>query len=170
MVETDAVIGMDDKCVLLDTSFCIRLLNENDALHKNVLGFFRLFLEKEYRLKISTVSVAEYCVKGSVDELPLRNLEILPFNLNHAVQAGGFANLVFEKKEKLKLDNRLIIPNDTKLFAQAHVEKQITHFATSDEKCMKVYDFLKKSRTIDFEVINVREPHSLFLGTLPFED
>src|SRR5688572_20253873 len=123
---------MDNKCVLLDTSFCIRLLKENDPLHTNVLGFFRHFLDEEYRLKISTMSIAEYCVRGSIEELPLRNLEILPFNLNHAVTAGGFANLVFANRGTLQLANRLIIPNDTKLFAQAHVDKEITAFATSD--------------------------------------
>jgi predicted nucleic acid-binding protein len=170
MVETDAVRSMDDKCALLDTSFCIRLLKEKDELHKNVRGFFQHFLEKEFRLKVSTISIAEYCVRGSVDQLPLKNLEVLPFNLNHAVRAGEFANLVFEKRKTLKLDNRLIIPNDTKLFAQAHVERQITHFATSDEECIKIYNFLKKSQTLNFEVINIRESYNSFLGTLPFEN
>ena len=160
---------MDDKCVLLDTSFCIRLLNGEDPLHENVLGYYRVFLQKEYRLKLSTVSVAEYCVRGSIEELPLKNLEILPFNLNHAVKAGEFAHLVFDKKKTLNLGNRLIIPNDTKLFAQAHVEKEITHFATSDEGCVKIHNSLNKTQTLDFDIINIREPYNSFLGTLPFE-
>ncbi len=161
---------MNDKCVLLDTSFCIRLLKHNDPLHENVLGFFRHFLEKEYRLKISTISVAEYCVRGSIDELPLKNLEVLPFNLDHAVAAGEFANLVFAERERLQLGNRLIIPNDTKLFAQAHVDREITAFATSDEESRRIYNFLKGSVSLNFEIINIREPFNSVLGILPFQD
>lgn len=159
---------MDEKCVLLDTSFFIRLLNRNDALHENVLGFYRYFLEKGFRLKCSTVSVSEYCVKGSIDELPLRNLEILPFNLDHAVKAAEFAKLVFEKRNTLDLGNRLIIPNDTKLFSQAHNDREISVFATSDKESIKIYDFLKSSLTVDFGVMNIREPYHTMLGTLPF--
>lgn len=158
---------MDDKCVLLDTSFCIRLLNATDPLHDNVLDFYRHFLEKGYRLKISTVSIAEYCVRGSIDQLPLRNLEVLPFNLDHAVRAGEFANLVFAGRGVLDLGNRLIIPNDSKLFAQAHVDHEITSFATSDEECVKIYEFLKRSRALDFEIMNIREPYTSVLGILP---
>lgn len=161
---------MDVKCVLLDTSFCIRLLNENDPLHGNVLGFYRYFLENEYRLKLSTVSVAEYCVRGKLEEIPLRNLEILPFNVNHAVKAAEFAQIVFANKDVLDLPNRLIIPNDNKLFAQAHSESEISHFATSDLECLKIYNLLKLHTQIDFDVMNIRETYSSLLGVLAFED
>lgn len=57
--------------VLLDTSFFIRLLNDEDPLHSNARGYFKYFLEKEIVLKISTISIAEYCVRGKIDELPL---------------------------------------------------------------------------------------------------
>lgn len=70
--------------VLLDTSFFVRLLNEDDRLHKNALDYLKYFLENEVTLKVSTISIAEYCVKGTVDELPLRNLQIIPFNLDQA--------------------------------------------------------------------------------------
>lgn len=55
--------------MLLDTSFFIRLLNENDNLHPKALGYFKYFLEKDIVLKCSTISIAEYCVRGSFDEL-----------------------------------------------------------------------------------------------------
>ena len=161
---------MDVKGVLLDTSFCIRLLNENDPLHTNVLGFYRHFLECEYRLKFSTISIAEYCVRGKLDEIPLRNLEVVPFNADHAVKAGGFAKIAFANKDILDLPNRLIIPNDNKLFAQAHTEAEISHFATSDVDCIKVYSLLKDNTNVDFEVMNIRESYSSVLGVLAFED
>ncbi|QTE44322.1 MULTISPECIES: hypothetical protein [Mucilaginibacter] len=79
------------RAVLLDTSFFLRFLNENDPLFKNNDGYFRYFLEKEFVLVISTVSIAEYCVGGSIEQLPLKNLKILPFNLDHAKRTGEFA-------------------------------------------------------------------------------
>lgn len=157
---------MDDNCVLLDTSFHIRLLNENDPLHKNALGFYQYFLEKNIRLKCSTISIAEYCVRGKIEELPMKSLEIIPFNINHAVKAGEFANIVFAHKNTLNLGNRLIIPNDNKLFAQAHTEKEITKFATSDVECIKIYELLKQNLKLDFEIINIRNPYTKELGTL----
>lgn len=32
---------MENNCVLLDTSFFIRLLNAEDPLHDNAMGYFR---------------------------------------------------------------------------------------------------------------------------------
>tara|TARA_R110002072_G_scaffold199584_1_gene357257 strand:- start:227 stop:514 length:288 start_codon:yes stop_codon:yes gene_type:complete len=66
--------------VLLDTSFFIRLLNDGDPLHLNAIDYFKHFAENEITMKVSTISIAEYCVKGTVDELPLKKLQILPFN------------------------------------------------------------------------------------------
>ncbi len=80
--------------VLLDTSFFIRLLNDEDPLHTKAKGYFRYFLEEGIILKISTISIAEYCVKGSVSELPLNNVQILPFNFDHAKRTGEFANSI----------------------------------------------------------------------------
>lgn len=160
---------MEGKCILLDTSFFIRLLNPADPLHKNTLSFYRYFLEKNNRLKCSTISVAEYCVRGKTEELPLKNLEILPFNFLHAEKAGQFANAVYAKKNTLDLSTRLIIPNDTNLFAQAHVEKEIDYFATADKECLKVFDFLNGQLSLNFKPINIREPYQTELGILPFE-
>ena len=63
---------MEQNCVLLDTSFFIRLLNEEDSLHENALGYFKYFLEHDFVIKISTIAIAEYCVRGDVSELPLK--------------------------------------------------------------------------------------------------
>ena len=159
---------MEDKCVLLDTSFFIRLLNDQDPLHLNTRGFYRHLLQNGGRLKCSTISVAEYCVRGEIEELPLKDLQILPFNLLHAVKAGEFANAVFTQKNTLNLSGRSIIPNDSKLFAQASVEKDIDYFATSDTECVKIYDLLNEKFSLGFEIINIRESLSSFLRTLPF--
>ncbi|MFN0138649.1 MAG: hypothetical protein ACKVQW_01010 [Pyrinomonadaceae bacterium] len=147
-------------------------MNENDVLHPSALSFYRYFTEKGFTLKLSTISIAEYCVRGQLDELPLRNLEIIPFNSNHAVQAGEYARIVFEEKSNDGLDvsTRLIIPNDTKLFAQAKVDPDVTHFATSDVESIKIYNLLSRKSSVDFQIINIRESLSSQLGTLPFQD
>jgi hypothetical protein len=75
---------MSNKAVLLDTSFFLRFLNDRDPLYKNADGYFRYFLKEDMPMMISTISIAEYCIGGDIHELPLKNLQILPFNLDHA--------------------------------------------------------------------------------------
>lgn len=66
--------------ILLDTSFFIRLLNDKDSLHSNAVGYFKYFLENDIILKISTISIAEYCVLGKLEDLPLKT-----FRLSHLI-------------------------------------------------------------------------------------
>ena len=135
---------MTHKAVLLDTSFFLRFLNDTDPLFKNTDGYFRYFIQQEITMIISTISIAEYCVGGDVHELPLRNLQILPFNLDHSKRTGEFARIIFQNKGKLKLRERNIIPNDTKLFAQADTEKIIEFYLSSDTESSKIYNLLKQ--------------------------
>ena len=141
--------------VLLDTSFFLRFLNDKDPFYKNADGYFRYFIQKEITMMVSTISIGEYCVGGDVHELPLKNLQIVPFNLDHAKRTGEFAKIVFQNKGKLKLDQRNIIPNDTKLFAQADVEDQVNKFATSDLECQKIFNLLINESKLRFEIINI---------------
>ena len=60
--------------VMLDTSFLIRLLNEKDPLHKSAMEYYQYLLEQEYVLYVSTIALAEYCVKGQLDEIPFETL------------------------------------------------------------------------------------------------
>ncbi|MDD8018258.1 MAG: hypothetical protein PHP42_07780 [Bacteroidota bacterium] len=115
---------------------------------------------------ISTVSVGEYCVKGDIHELPLKNLQILPYNLDHAKTAGKFARVVFEHKGKLQLANRNIIPNDTKLFAQAHTELSINYYLSSDTESQKVYNILHKQIPQTFQFIDLHIPYTETFGML----
>lgn len=88
------------KQVLLDTSFLIRLFKKDDDLHENAVDYFRYFLENDYILKISTIAIAEYCVKGEFMDLPFRNLQILPFNYDHAIQSGKLCEIAYRKRRK----------------------------------------------------------------------
>ena len=157
---------MKHKAVLLDTSFFIRFLNDSDPLFKNADGYFRYFLQKEIIMMISTISVAEYCVGGDVHELPLRNLQIVPFNLDHSKKTGEFAKIVFQNKGRLKLNERNIIPNDSKLFAQADCEKAIEFYLSSDTESLKIYKLLKQKTTPKFQFIDLNTTYNKTFGIL----
>ncbi|WP_066832982.1 type II toxin-antitoxin system VapC family toxin [Rufibacter ruber] len=154
--------------VLLDTSFFIRLLNDEDPLHQNAREYFRYFLNKGVTLKVSTITIAEYCVLGKIDQLPLRNIQIIPFNLDHAQKAGEFARIIFEGKGALKeqLMPRAIIPNDSKLFAQADVDKTITHFVTSDARSGVIIEILRSKARAKFEFLDISTPYHQAFGLL----
>ena len=164
---------MEQNCVLLDTSFFIRLLNEEDPLHENALGYFRYFLEHDFVIKISTIAIAEYCARGDVSELPLKNMLIVPFNFDHAQRAGKMIAEVYAEKKKrgVTITPRAIVPNDTKMFAQADVEPNINFYATADVECKKVYDMIKASEgKLSFEFINITIPYNKFFGILDFKE
>jgi len=159
---------MKNRAVLLDTSFFIRFLNENDPLFMNADGYFQYFLQHRIDMLISTVSIAEYCVRGDVDELPLKNLQILPFNLNHAKRTGEFAKLVFQQKGKLNLSERNLIPNDTKLFAQADIEKSVEFYLSSDSESLKIYNLLKQLDKPMFQFLDLNAHFSQTFGVFDF--
>ena len=154
------------KGVLLDTSFFIRFLNDEDPLYNNADGYYRYFIKNNMIMIISTISVAEYCVGGKESELPLKNLQILPFNFNHAKRAAEFARIIFQNKNRLKLNERNIIPNDTKLFSQADIEDSIVYYLSSDSESSKIYNILNEVNKPAFHFIDLKIPPNEFFGEL----
>ncbi len=157
--------------VLLDTSFFLRFLNEEDNLFKNANDYYKYFLNNDFYLVISTIAIAEYCAGGNIDELPLKNIRILPFNVNHAIRTGEFAKLLFKERKSGQLDikERNIIPNDSKLFAQADVEVEIKYFVTSDTNTLTVLKSLNENFSLKFETIDINIRHSDYFGILDFK-
>ena len=158
------------KSVLLDTSFFLRFLNENDPLFKNADGYFRYFLDNNYALIISTISMAEFCVGGAIEQLPLRNLKILPFNLDHAKRTGEFARILFTERRSgnVNFKERTLIPNDSKLFGQADIETSIEYFVTSDSESLKAHAILKKHTAPHFTILDINISHFAAFGLLEF--
>ena len=140
--------------VMLDTSFLIRLLKKDDPLHKSAREYYQYLLEHDYILYVSTIALAEYCVKGKLSEIPFDNLRIVPFNLDHSSIAGDFASSLFEARNRGEYEpyNRLVIANDTKLFAQA-ARLNAVYFVTADTKSGKAINVLAK--TNQFKVIHL---------------
>ena len=147
---------MEQNCVLLDTSFFIRLLNEEDPLHENAFGYFRYFLEHDFVIKISTIAIAEYCVRGDVSQ-----------------RAGKMIAEVYAEKKKrgATITPRTVVPNDTKMFAQADVEPDINFYGTADVECKKVYDMIKTSEgKLSFEFIDITIPYTTYFGVFDFKE
>lgn len=163
---------MEHGGVLLDTSFFIRLLNIHDSLHDNALGYFRYFLEEGYVLKVSTIAIAEYCTRGNISELPLRDVLVLPFNYDHAVKAGKMMAEVYREKARrgAQITPRAVIPNDTKMFAQAEIDPEINCYATSDRECLKVFDILNGAvgGKLSFRMIDITIPYHQQFGLIDF--
>lgn len=154
--------------VLLDTSFLIRLLQNGDPLHQRACEYFEHFLANGITMKVSTISIAEYCVRGDIGDLPLSKVQILPFNINHATTAGKFADILLEWRKNYKDIARNIIQNDVKLFAQAHGER-CSYFVTSDAESAKMIEAIGKTFLIKFKHLSIYTPIHEFREELPLE-
>ena len=153
---------------LLDTSFFLRFLNDKDPLFEKADNYYKYFLEKDFNLFISTISIAEYCVGGTVDQLPLRNLLVLPFNIDHAQKAGEFAGVLYEarRSSQLIVSERPVIINDAKLFAQADSETNINFFVTSDARCINIFETIKNKINPNFNIVDIKIEHTETFGIL----
>jgi len=98
----------------------------------------------------------------------LKNLIVLPFNIQHAEKAGEFGRILYEarKDKKLEVDERPIIINDAKLFAQANTDERINYYITSDKRSINFYDSIKSKSNLDFTFIDIRDNHSEAFGVL----
>lgn len=111
------------RSVMLDTSFCIRLMDKNEALHIHALEYFKYFLSEKITMHISTIAVAEYAVGDDPAHLPLHNLQIEAFDFKDATQAGIFHKALRGNQHNIQGYNRRIIANDVKMLAQIAVKK-----------------------------------------------
>ena len=155
------------RIAMLDTSFFVRLLNDKGILHESAKAYFQYFLENKFQLYMSTVAIAEYCVHGELDQLPFDCVRVVPFNLDHAEKAGLYAHTLFQAKDngQYSPDQRIIIPNDTKLFAQASSIGAL-YFVTSDTKASKAMALLGKENGFTVRHVDIHAPVSSFSGAL----
>ena len=135
-------------------------------MHENAKEYFKYFLQKKIILKCSTISIAEYCVKGKYSELPLRNLQILPFNFNHAVRAGELMAILKSNKTVPATAGRAVVINDIKLFAQADCEKEIDGYVTADSESKKMFNAIKQNSDLSFSFFDIKIPSHESFGYL----
>lgn len=152
------------QAVLLDSGFLIRLMNPEEPLHTAAMTWFRQFVEQGIRCKVSTIALAEYGVKDDLAHLPMQYLQVIPFHYNHAVRAAGFMRTILRVKQErgAVIQPRNVVPNDTKMFAQASAEEDIQSFISADSEARKVYDLLENP---DFSFIDIRRDKPESTGT-----
>ena len=144
------------KAVLLDSGFLIRLMNPVEPLHPVAMQCFRGFVEHGVRCKVSTIALAEYGVKDDLTHLPMQYLQVLPFHYNHAARAAQLMRTILRVKQErgAVIHPRVVVPNDTKMFAQASSEPDIQSFVSADSEARKVYDLLDQP---NFDFSDIRE-------------
>lgn len=157
----------ENKTVFCDTGFMIRLLDRTSDLHSNALGYFKYFLEEGFAMYMSTIAVAEFCVKDKIDSLPLKNILLSPFNAFHASKTGEAARILLDAKSKgiMQVDSRILIQNDVKLLVQAQCENA-THYLTSDTRSKRMYDVLKSNGKVSFDFTDIHAPYNEKFGIL----
>jgi predicted nucleic acid-binding protein len=163
-------MGLDG--VLLDTSFVIRLLRTNDALNSNAKAWFKELLDRKVPMFLSTISIAEYCVGGPFDELPLQKVRVLPFNVDHARCAGPFTKTLLElRKSSVEEERRPVVINDLKLLAQAEVTFGISHFLTKDGGFIARMQSLRSGgHVLRTQLLDLNVPMADSLGRLNFPE
>ena len=144
------------KAVLLDSGFLIRLMNPEEPLHQVAFDIFKKYITSGVSCKVSTIALAEYGVKGELRFLPTRYLQYVPFLYSHAEVAASFIRRIIQVKQErgAVIQPRVIIPNDTKMFAQASADPEVFAFVSADAEARKVYDLLDNP---GFDFVNIRE-------------
>ncbi|MBR1788922.1 MAG: hypothetical protein IJ762_07030 [Bacteroidaceae bacterium] len=147
----------------------IRLLDKTSNLHENALGYFRYFLENDFLIRMSTIAVAEFCVKDQIEHLPLQQILLSPFNAIHASRTGECARILYSAKAKgvLEVNARVLIQNDVKLLVQAECESA-EYYLTSDSRSKRMYDVLKENNKLSFDFTDIHIPFSAKFGILDF--
>lgn len=152
--------------VMLDTSFCIRLMKQNDPLHQNALDYFKYFLQEKITLHVSTIVIAEYAVGDDPANLPLNNLQIETFDFLDGIAAGQFHKEIKGDNHNIPDYNRRIITNDVKIFAQIKT-KNIDAIISKDVNSIKQYlTPLTNLNLVNFKFIDLNTPLNLTLGQL----
>lgn len=123
-------------------------------------------LEQEIPLFISTITIAEYCVQGSVQELPLQKVQVLPFNMKEAENAGQLMRLLLMHRNVVQALGRKVVINDVKLYAQANVNARIDAFITADSEGRKMYDAIHLQQPLHFSYVDIHTPFNEMFGIL----
>ncbi len=119
---------------LLDTSFLITLVNPERQHHEAATAYYREALQRNVPLHLSTIVISEFQVGQPIDSLPLHNFVVLPFNFDHAVQAGHFFRWLRGDGAQTQ-GQRGTVKDDLKLIAQADCEA-IPFLLSADEQTL----------------------------------
>ena len=153
--------------VLLDSSFCIRLLKSDADFHQNAVDYYEYFLENGIEMYLSTIVVSEYAVGDNPDNLLSLNVfRLLEFDYADAKISGSFFSELKDNDALRKSEQRKVIINDIKLFSQIY-NRKIDAYITKDRKSLeKMIKPLGKSHNLKFIFIDLSIPLNDKLGRL----
>ena len=119
---------------LLDTSFLISLSDPARKHHEAARLYFRGCIDRRVPMYLSSIVVSEYQVKQAINDLPLRNFIVLPFNIDHAMACG----LLVRALPRDSADDRVRVKDDFKLIAQCQCDS-VSHVLTEDANTLTKY-------------------------------
>lgn len=119
--------------LLVDTSFLITLVHTYRENHETAKEFFKHALATKTKLYLSSLVVAEFSQRQSINDLGLVNYIPVPFNITDGIFAAELA----VKIKKDEGDEREAFKVDIMIMAQA--EKLQAGIITDDGKTMKKY-------------------------------
>lgn len=120
--------------VLLDTSFLIGFSDPARPHHAAAQSYYRECVRRQVPLYLSTIVISEFQVKQAINDLPLRNFVVLPFNVDHAMKCG----LIIRNMARDPEDDRVRVKDDFKLMAQCDCES-ISHLISEDSSTLAKY-------------------------------
>lgn len=121
--------------VLLDTSYLITLVDRNRSNHEIAVKYYRAMLEQQVPMYFSAIVAAEFAIKQTITDLPLKNFRAIPFNIPHGMEAGRLWNLLKSSNDET---SRSVARDDVKLIAQARHES-IPFILTEDASTLRKY-------------------------------
>ena len=120
--------------VLLDTSFLITWSDPARANHAAAMAYYRVCVRRQVPMYQSAIVISEFQVRQAINDLPLRNFVVLPFNVDHAMRCG----LIIRSMTRDPEDDRVRVKDDFKLVAQCDCES-ISHLFTEDASTLAKY-------------------------------
>ena len=120
--------------VLPDTSFLISLSDPTRAHHAAAVRYYKECVHRQVPMYLSTIVISEFQVKQAINDLPLRNFVVLPFNVDHAMRCG----LIIRSMDRDLEDDRVRVKDDFKLLAQCDCEA-ISHLISEDASTLAKY-------------------------------
>ncbi len=120
--------------VLLDTSFLITFASPDRPHHDAARHYFRECVQRQIPMYLSAIVISEFQVRQPINDLPLRNFVVLPFNVDHAMRCG----ILVRQLARDMADDRVRVKDDFKLIAQCDCEG-ISHVLSEDASTLVKY-------------------------------
>lgn len=139
--------------VLLDTSYLISLSDPGRKHHEAAQHYFKACIDRRVPMFLSTIVISEFQVKQAINDLPLRNFMVLPFNIDHAMACG----LLVRTMPRDAGDDRVRVKDDFKLIAQCQCDS-VSHVLSEDAGMLTKYvDRLRDEARLETRSVLLRD-------------